>query len=995
MKAITRHLLNAARTAIVSVGLCSWYSTSLAEVQMVALPADYADFALHPETGAVAALSAESNEAVFFRHADLAKGTAEPSATIRVGSTPCSVFYKQYQKTRVFAVVCSQDSHMYLINADGADKDKEFTLLKKVELNQSGVSYVTGSTNVGDPFVYYCYGGGHDSDTGVVSLRDLRSHGRAFDDSMDCAISASGKVAYRRGPWSPSGFESLIRTNSLADDKPSFSRLFYDHNSTAQYLPDPFDRYTAAGTQIFSRSLQRNEAGLDFTPMAFFRTRPLVVGIAGTDMRSRVLARARGGDQKVTLRAASYNTFTNVGDQVTLEYEPPEGERALPRGSPSHADFKRIAKRPRLFADDAREQVVYTDGARLYLVPLADFNLPDEPFLLATLDGSSEVFAGRENQLTLMPLDKRAKITLDDMPEGMKADGDKLRWKPASDQIGPATLVATIAHGDIQRTLRFDLNVTFPSMKLPFAPANFAAAADGKRIVIWEGPTLDRFGRPQGNASATAARIAVIDVATGKVAVERQVAEQIGSSIVTDRYLILRPALQGSPKCEILRISDLQRAKSLVASGPILHVDAVGKILVIQTQSGIEVYDATSFKRLKAFAAAGSANQSAVSEHGLFVQGVLYGFDLKPKLIANAAQLPALGGVRNNAAASFMAGAVPFQQQQQQARMRHMAGSNGQARIATQSVPGADIQVSLDIRRQQLQVPGATHTWRTEFEVSLTASGAIDERQVVLREQLHAQTAGQVPAPATLLQVARREALVVHGKRLYRWPIPAAKDEAGNSSDAMVWLPQQSSLVLTGTGETELKHTLRGGKRPVQFSALTSFEAISIDEATGVVTVDDKAIFVEAAEALEGQVKQRNRGESFVQTLRNQATPMIEHATLALGRRPKGFPVAVPIHVSASDTDLASASLQYFVIAEIPSAKFLERLRQLDSEREKQLAEMQAARDRAKLQAQSGRPGEGDTEMAEVKRKLDALEQRLDLITRQLNMLLKKLDEKE
>lgn len=230
---------------VVFIGIAA--AAASGAVKTYPLPADCADFAMNSDNGDLAAVIPDKNEAILIKAADWQKGKVDAFAKLSVGSTPVSIFYKRYQNVRVYAIVCTQDSHMYLMNAaDG-------TLLKKIELAHSGVSNVTGSINPEDPFVYYNYGGGHDSMTGAVSLKSFQSHAQVFNDSMDCAISASGEVAYRRGPWSPSGFESLIRTSAPGDEKPAFARLFYDHNSTAQYVPDPFDRYTAAGKTMYAQ----------------------------------------------------------------------------------------------------------------------------------------------------------------------------------------------------------------------------------------------------------------------------------------------------------------------------------------------------------------------------------------------------------------------------------------------------------------------------------------------------------------------------------------------------------------------------------------------------------------------------------------------------------------------------------------------------------------------------------------------------------------------
>jgi len=96
--------------ALVTIG--SVAESSFAEVKGATLPADYADFAMHPKTGDIIALDAEKGQAVRFRSGDLEKESPEPTNTLRVGSTPVSVFYKEFGDKQVYAVVCSQDSHM-------------------------------------------------------------------------------------------------------------------------------------------------------------------------------------------------------------------------------------------------------------------------------------------------------------------------------------------------------------------------------------------------------------------------------------------------------------------------------------------------------------------------------------------------------------------------------------------------------------------------------------------------------------------------------------------------------------------------------------------------------------------------------------------------------------------------------------------------------------------------------------------------------------------
>jgi hypothetical protein len=210
--------------------------------------------AMHPDTGDLLVADARRGEVLLYLAADLADGKKTPKAKTTVGTMPSAICFKKFADKEYFAVVCMRDAHLYLIDA------KSGALVRKIPVTEAGVSYATASSNNADPFVYYNVGTEHQSRTGAVNLRDMKDKGIVFGDSMDCAISASGRTAYRRGPWSPTGFESLMLTNSLGDDKPVFERQFYHHDSTDQYVPDPFDSFTAAGPAINTTSLEKNEA---------------------------------------------------------------------------------------------------------------------------------------------------------------------------------------------------------------------------------------------------------------------------------------------------------------------------------------------------------------------------------------------------------------------------------------------------------------------------------------------------------------------------------------------------------------------------------------------------------------------------------------------------------------------------------------------------------------------------------------------------------------
>lgn len=938
-----------------------------ASVPALDMPEDYCDYALDPETGDIVALSAEYGEAVFYRGKDLDARKVEPAAKVRVGAAPCAVFFKRYRDLRVFAVASQKDPHLYLISASDG------TLQKKIELSQAGLSHVTGSINPDDPFVYYILGR---SALGVVNLRSLRDEGLVLDQTMDCAFSASGTIAYRRGYGAPHGFESRFLTNSFQADKPTFSRLFYEHTSNAEYVPDPFDRYTAVGTKLYSRSLEKVEATLNITPVCFFKTRPVIIGVLQRTFPSPPITGS-------TLFVVSYNSFCEIGRSVFVPLRNAES----PPNTISSGDFRGVSNRTRIFADDARDRVIYASRRQIFFVPLDEFKLPREPFLTATLDSSNRLPIGQESSRTVKLSDPQVSITFDELPEGMQADGKVLKWRPREDQIGPAKVAATLKAGDLERTTTFELSVVYPGATLPFNPTGLAAGPDPKQVLIWTDSLCEQqmAPRPVDLVDHTS-RVAKIDLATGRVLAERAFPEPVQRALLTaDHALLVTGTL--SPRCEIVRASDLKHEKDWILQSPIVRFDLFDKLLVVQTSSGSEIYETSSFKRLRVFSesdavrgGAGLALQNGPTSEGLIVNGVLYDAELKPRLLLAPWPIRTLPGGdprwrprfarQSEPTGNPVAGGIP--------RVPY-------SQVASARLPGSDTMITLSMQRHSYQPPRAVMTIRTLIELSIAASGAANSRQILYRDEGLAE--GQ--NCSTHLFVAPGVAFVAFNGILYRWPVKPDLAPAG-ATPPLRLAAHQSALVLDDKGKTILKHAAQGGKPPYKFTIATPFEGIQINETSGDVTIDAAAMRPEIQRALEQAILRRSSPpDSLLDAFESQTVPATNRAIAILGHKPSGTPAAIPIHVEVQDSDSDSDSLQYYVLAEVPTADLKKRLRQLDEERDKATPPRSAdqAPGNEKKKPDAAKPSD---EVAELKRRIQALEDRLDLVTRQLNELLKK-----
>ena len=94
----------------------------------------------------------------------------------------------------------------------------------------------------------------------------------------------------------------------------------------------------------------------------------------------------------------------------------------------------------------------------------------------------------------------------------------------------------------------------------------------------------------------------------------------------------------------------------------------------------------------------------------------------------------------------------------------------------------------------------------------------------------------------------------------------------------------------------------------------------------------------------------------------------------------------MPIRITVTDASGGQDTLQYAIFAEVPEGLIVPRLQKLDADRPRPAPQVAAV-----PPAPPGRMPQDDAAMA---RRLDALEQRVDLMTRQLNEILRRLENK-
>lgn len=967
-----------------------------AEVTDLTLPATCADFAYNPDTATLVALDNEKSEVLLFDITNATRKTLSPLATFTVGKSPCSVCYKKFGERHFFIIACSQESTLFIMEESPKAKNanEKFQWVKKLELNEKGISSVAASLNPTDPNVYYCHAGGHDSAAGAISLKSFSATLFVLRDAMDCSVSASGSVLYHRGPWLPSGFKSQIRQNSFAEETPEFGPLYGEHRSTPPYRPDALDTYTASGTELYNRNLNQKIASLPIVPLAFFKTKPIIIGI---NDRSKHTFRGGEEGEELQLLAVSTNSFELIGKAILLNHRLATEARLIQRSASDAGDFERTAFVERTFADDTRNRVLFADRNKVFVVDLAEFKLPDEPLLSISVPTSLSFAADEEHSLNFEITDPQAHLSVDDMPEGMVLENSRLRWKPKLEQVGNYKISPKLKSGDFEFSKPIAISVEFPSINLPYKPGGFFISESSARAIIWEGgdtsPKINSIDTRK-EVARNSFRLTVVDLKTGKIEAEKTLADRIGNVIVHNDTLVTKPITDNTHRCDVLSLRDLKRIKSIALTSEVHAMELIGEYLGLKTSDGkVLVYDTKSFELIRTFDRRQNSTPEFLRQQSLtpkiYSNGVLWGTDLKPALILASPIIPTLGATRDFSrnAAAFETPRFDVAPSSLSPTMRGSVTSL----IAIKPIPGGSRQLRLDFSQN---TEGTTDIQNSLVECKLTASieGAESASQVLrVYKTSISSTAGRT-SPAALVQVTSDTAYVISDDRLYRWQFPKLPDDTVAENRRLIWNSTPTTLVLEPTGKTELKHVISGGKPPYDFNAPAGLPSLVIDKKDGTITIDNAALQTEAEQFLIQFISNNRHGLSRIAVLRQLASELLGPATEILGRRPRGIPVACPIQLLVTDQGIENVAINYFVLTEVNSARIMPELNRLDalSPSEATKAPKQAEPDGSRI---PNPQEDAVNEIERLNRKVLQLENRIELMTRQLNEVLKKLDE--
>lgn len=956
-----------------------------AETKQVPLPASYADFAINPDTGDLAAVDSSANSITLFRRAYLKGDKKAVVGPVIVGKSAVSICFKRFADKSYFAVVCEMEPNLYLLDA------AQLTLTKKIALAHKHHSHVTCSQNSQDPFVYYSFGRGDGAAVGAVNLRAMSDQGQVFDDTEDFAVSASGTMIYRHGTASPSGLCALRLVSGFEDSKPNFVLELTKHEESEAYLPDPFDLFTAVGSEIYSRDLSGQAGKLDFTPACFLRNRPVILGMTipdGPDSpdrgnRSRE-DRPKTAKISLELKAASYNTWgTTASLPISLTVTKASGG-----SSEETADDKYLAWQAKVLGDEKNGVALLAILNQVVEVPLADLKLKDEPFLQLRTQGTENLIVGKKATLKFEKFDTRATLEWEGLPEGAKSSGGTLDWTPTAEQVGKSQLVAILKHGTLERRQLIPVDIVVPSVTLPFQAERVAIDSTGKWAVCWTVLGEDNNGGRRADRRET--WMAVVDVSALKVVAEKKLPFAAGAVALTSDMLFASD--ETSLAVEVIKPASLERIKLLQAESQVASISVYGGKTVVFGSEG--TYVSVSLPALERIQVdrpderlpADQMTLDALRLPGPWLRGVLMDESAtSPQLLVSPSGFLKFE-TRSDQHERFMKAQREFEGRSPKMRGRIPAEFEGGEIGGHAELSAISADVILEIRSHQERDHG---DWpRERFDLSLRLSDVMN-----LQKKL------SVPLASVFLEgeqrrhvehglaAAQKTVVAIFGNRLYRWT--AGELKPMDFPNPVRIAPRQPVFALEPKGQTQLKHVAKGGKAPYEFALEGSLTGASIDPASGTLTIDPSALVpkVQALLIAEGIMHLDGENDaSPVDSLRKYSVKSIDPFTKLVGRKPIGVPIAVPIHVRVTDADGGTDELQYSVFAEVPFKPVAEALEKRQSEaEEKKVAKPLTQPDEARPTANA----------AELRKKIEALEARIDLMARELGRLGKLLNEKE
>jgi hypothetical protein len=903
-------------------------------IRGVVLRGKASDFAFNPASGALLAVEPDAGVVTLYPRAYLEGASPEVIGPVKVGQYPASIVCKRYRDKTYFVVGCMGESTLSVLDA------RTLAVVKVIKLGRQDSSSLCTADDPADPYIYYVSSaapGDRISRVNLATSADegaLKLTGTRIPAVGTLAVSPDGRRLYTHPFRTGSTSDIDIYTPCEIDGPRGWRLGRHVVNVGPLTCPDPFNLTVAAGNVMFSADLVTRSSPLLYTPEAFFADRAVIVGTRpppGLPKAKRYLV------------AASYNTLQVFGEMAIPLALEADAQGPPPKPSDdSRWDFRPLF---RCFADAAGNRVLMACGSKALLVPLSDLAVTAEPLLGVRAQWPETVYVGESLRLPLEPLDTQATLELKEAPPGMKLLGHVLAWNPAVQQLGKHSLTLRVLIGSHERLQTHELNVTRRSITLGFAPDGLALSPSGKLAVAWASfyTNPDR-GSGAPTAAARASRLALIDLQQGRVLADRTLSFSGTTAAVDEGGVYVGSGRE--PGLYRLHLKDLSEAARGSTLGNVVGITPVTEtLLAVSRDEGVMLVTSADLKpadvplggvldriwpsgqwwvgpQLNQFAP-GTFSRLQRLPDGWWVANCLITPDFsKAVLMANPMGLPTLPTPATTGVNYQPLG--PWRLRLGNGRLYtetgRLLGEPNTLNDSTQILPSLPIAVTLVGNH-----PGGdpVASGQALLLSELVTGKAVEKIPV---------TVGPLPAdPASRARTAfacfGNTVYVTVSNEIFVVPLDAAV-LARFPAPFTLETPAEIAII-SPEAPTRIPHKVRGGAGPVQFSLVGRRTGVSIDPATGTVTVDGPALVKEAAKAIESFVI-GYAGSPGPKGLAPDGAPrrdpiqnLKERFQAMTGRPATGIPVCIPLRVAAMDKEEHTAVLSYEAILEVPETAII------------------------------------------------------------------------
>jgi hypothetical protein len=919
-----------ASSHMMAVLICWCMSANLVLAGTVDLDEPGDHFAISPQTGALCVIAAARNEASVY---PIASSKALPDGRIDrpVGKQPADVMYKEYAGKSYFIVACNGDKTIWVLDAP------TLNVVKTITTAHAPMS-LGAALGGKSPFVFY----GSMEGLNCVDLRtfkdcpDLMANSPGQGAFHELCVSSDGHLVFGRAiTWTPGG-RLICSINYDKEGPPVAKSVGYQHLSVLSYHADPFSSTVAyddgfRGNNGRGADPYRSMEDLPTPVSCFMTTRPLVISL----------------DQN-TLRFYSYNTrkelaSTPVGtiNNGNVRQNPQARVRRIPGQQNS----------TKVFVDEKNGNVLLCSASTVQVVELSSLDLPNEPLLGLSVDGTTVLNPGSTANLSLRKLSPTESVELKDPKSGMKLAGTNFTWTPGNADVGETKVTFRIFSGEFQRLQTIALQVRRPEIDLPFVPVESVMTDDGKLALLLgqsqgePGRRMRQPGMQQGNPGSD---LLLVDLINRSIIAKRTLPKSIHAIEIDANHAYA--AATDSDAVYMYSLKDLSDERKIFASAPPQRiVTAGGKLYVASQQGTSESFSVPDLKPLDPkpqndqMRGYNPFNQPALpirEDNGWLLDGVVYDSDL-----SHIVQLRSPVGFADVNPANFnpqqfnngQAWASGWGLAVQNDRLMRMPSQNLGQIQGTNAAFLRDVPAVATLLVENQQDPNDPQQPRiTTSVLFFDLIAASKQATVVLSDetrQPNQQFYGGYPGqPGQAILCAPGRLAVVAQDKLYVLDTSSLQKTLFPSPPKVMCEP--GVKIINATGPTVIGFTASNLKAPVEFALDPDVKGIEIDKSSGKLTVDGSALISKGVEQLSQNIGQQMMyfqpgiGQPVQRTAQQALDASAEAPSakyLALtGKKPDGIPMLVRVKVVALDADQQKVNCEVAGLICIPSQKVLD-----------------------------------------------------------------------